>query len=296
MKKNKLLSDVISCVLQERHVPPSPKEKLINRLKAEIEKILRQPEAWGELLRRIESFYGIKDQSAKERAANDFLNDTLSGILDRKSFVIANVNIHPHKDENILKKIDQMIRNIIPRYGWQLLMATKRGDTSAAYVIDKNYSERVPSSDIPSRLYHITRIEDVEKILRKGILPKQASHNYAENDRKERGEESNIQTGRQYQPRVYVSLTTQLANSLVVSFQKSYDEFDPYIMLRIDTSKLMPGTKFYNDTEIFDERFKDQSMWTYTRIPADAVSVDPQDQEEYKEFLFFQNDDNFGEY
>ena len=39
-------------------------------------------------------------------------------------------------------------------------------------------------------------------------------------------------------------------------------------MLKIDTSKLRKGTKFYSD-----ENFKPDGAWTYSHIPASAISV-----------------------
>jgi hypothetical protein len=139
-------------------------------------------------------------------------------------------------------------------------------------------------------LYHVTRSRDVERILRQGLTPRQASHETEEDKQNDRDSGEQLQQGRQYSPRVYVTPSLELADELSFSFQQDgsdmgeYD-YEDYTFLRIDTSKLLPGTKFYEDSEFATSRYKGQSFWTYSRIPAVALSVDIESLAGYKKYL-----------
>jgi hypothetical protein len=309
MRVNSLLRQMVQATLSERKLQPVATVHLIEKINSELIKMIQQPDAWKEVLHRTYSIVGNDDPDVIEDLAQDELSNVGGSAVHTGRYVIVQVKLKPlsRNTKKLAKKIDTMVRNITKRYGWLVLAA--RHDTGwkdeLIIQLERNYGDRLQAADIPTFLFHTTRVWDVEKILRKGLLPKKASHkSRKEEDYDELNDgEDRLEAGRQYPPRVYLTASKPLANELVMSFQPdaygeammtgSTADMEPYILLRVDTRKLMRGAKFYVDNEFDNSRYQGLSYWTYTRIPAAAISVDRQDKQEYQEFLDYTSKDDF---
>ncbi len=136
------------------------------------------------------------------------------------------------------------------RRGWQL----NRIHYASNYVFEPNFGVRV--ENVPSVLYHVTRTQNQRRINKQGIVPANpASVSFGHR-----------QQERHYAPRIYLSTSYDAAIDIGMEFQV-LDEV-PMIVYRIDASKCLPGTKFYVDSEA------DDAVWTYSRIPHIAISLD----------------------
>lgn len=153
------------------------------------------------------------------------------------------------KDQNLI----QQLTNYLKKNGWVL----SRVENDAIYY-EPSYSDRV--EQVPSTLYHITSSKNVKNILKKGLTPKEGVYN-------SKLSTLNIEKNkRAYPARIYLSTNIKLADILRKSFVKLGDD-NNFITLQVDTNNLLPGTKFYKDIE------QPGSIWTYSRIPASAVSI-----------------------
>lgn len=297
MRSNSLLRQMVQATLSERRMQPIGADKLVTRLNSELRKLLQQPENWQNILNKMRSYTGNNDPKVIEDLAQTNVEDVAEAVRKTGAYVVVDIPLRflAKDTQKIATKIDVLIRSISKQYGWSVLTAKHRKDWQGqiSFVLEGNYSERV--TRVPKTLYHVTQIWNVKNILHKGLLPKKPSHN-RENRRWDDEDEETIQQGRQYPPRVYLASNKALANELVMSFQDPDDMaiamsgggtggFDPYVLLRIDGSKLLPGTKLYYDDEFANQKYEHEAFWTYTRIPTAAISIDPQDQEEYQRFL-----------
>ena len=72
---------------------------------------------------------------------------------------------------------------------------------------------------------------------------------------------------RNYEPRIYLTLTKQDALEMMTNFNFMGDE-KKYVILVVYTALLKPGTKFYQDVD-----GGTGTVWTRTPIPASAIHV-----------------------
>jgi hypothetical protein len=307
---NVLLRQIIKATLSERRLQPVAAEKLVKKLKSEITRIVNEPDIKKMWLRKISSHLGRNEPEILEKIYQGHvaqLDDAIN-ISTAKKWISINTEFYT-VDEDLMQvlaiRIEKMVRDAAGNYGWTILSTNHdlKKRFGLHFVLEPNFGDILQKTEVPNFLYHITSVFNVEKILKKGILPKKNSHvskqdqfeNNLWDDETEK-EKFPFPTGRQYAPRVYLTNSKQLGYELALSFQPAeYVEamvmghnggFEQHILLRIDTKKILPGTKFYIDYEIANERYPaGTAFWTYSRIPANAVSVDPDDAQEYAEFL-----------
>ena len=118
-------------------------------------------------------------------------------------------------------------------------------------LIDSNYDNMIKT---PNIVYHVTPTKYIENILKKGLKP-MSGNKLAIN-----------------LPKVYVAITRLGANQIKTIFNQweleTLNSHSDRTVLKIDTSKLRKGTKFYSD-----EDFAPEGAWTYSHIPASAISI-----------------------
>ncbi len=308
MRSNSLLRQLVQATLSERRMQPVQADKLIIRLNTELLQLFRQPEVWQEVLARTQSHVGNPDPKVIEDLAEMAVEEVGEAARKAESYVIVNVPLRflVKDTQKIANKIDELVRDIGKRYGWLVISARydSRRNQNLIIQLERNYGDRLQPADIPTFLFHTTPIWNVEKILRKGLLPKKPSHNSHDEDDDWNDEKKDpIKTGRQYPPRVYLTSSKSLAGELSLSFQgDAYAEammtgstsgIETYILLKIDARKLLPGTKLYVDNELDNSQYHGTSFWTYTRIPTRAISIDSQDEKDYQRFLAAIEEDDF---
>ena len=146
------------------------------------------------------------------------------------------------KDFGSNEEIDRffhLVKERIGQYGWY-------GDPDTAYYIHPfitlypNYTEL--ADNIPRYIFHFTNPENVERILKRGLIPKTGSdwHGY------------------KYPPR----------NHFFYGYDEQKDAPKGGTILRIDTTHLGRNVKFYKDTQM-----SWRSVWTYAHIPPEAISI-----------------------
>ena len=166
-------------------------------------------------------------------------------------------------DKTMFPQIDRVLSEIAKNRGWLPLYRygfdKKEDEAKGAHdfpdnvysvTFIRNYDE--PIKD-PAKLYHLTLWKNLDRILRKGILGNEHTN-----------------SGRLYKGRVYLSLSHEVSDYLHEAFRSMNsggdDPYnDPYALLEIDSSKLLPGTKFYEDPE------QTGAVYTYSRIPPSAI-------------------------
>jgi hypothetical protein len=284
-------------LLAERRMQPVGGEHLVKRLNSEIKKLLSEPDIKNEMKAKLRGSTGLRDDDKLEKfVSDDISNASYIAQLHRSSgYVVIEFYISQFLNSGPIrtmteKRADDIIRKTSKNYGWSVLSANHRAPPARKlrYNLEKNYGNRI--SETGEVLYHVTRSHDVKKILRQGLIPHQASHETEEDKQNDIDSGEQLQQGRQYSPRVYVTPSLELADELSFSFQDdgpdaNASDYEDYTFLRIDTSKLLPGTKFYEDSEFATSRYKGQSFWTYSRIPAAALSVDIESLAGYKKYL-----------
>ena len=118
-------------------------------------------------------------------------------------------------------------------------------------MVHANYDDPIK---VPKYVYHVATMNHIEDTLKNGL--KVRSGNKLTHDL----------------PRVYIALDKTGTKDIIDAFQNwdiynSRNQTDR-IIFRIDTTKLRKGTKFFSD-----EDFKPLGAWTYTNIPAKAISL-----------------------
>ena len=160
--------------------------------------------------------------------------------------------------------IREFMSNVVEKYGWFVLQVRKDG--LWFYVdISPNYTERLKS--IPPYLYHVTPEYNLQKILKKGLIPTSRAQ----------------QDNRFFPNRVYLFSNQEVAEKVAASWRMSYAMnryygVEPnssrgeneFVVLRIATSLADRGTKFYSDPEFLSRGI---AYWTYSRIPPQAIQV-----------------------
>jgi len=171
------------------------------------------------------------------------------------------------------------VKDTAKRYGWFVLMSPRidpdraKRFNRAIWTLSPYYTVRI--EDMPTELYHVTQAGNVVNIMNRGIIPRS-------------GRDVEGHTQRNYPDRVYLATDIETAEKLMMGFDSSAiaDAMatggtvqSEYIVLKIDVSKLTKGTKLYRDPEM-----KSGSVWTYTPIPGEAISVHPDYVKAYEEF------------
>jgi hypothetical protein len=139
-----------------------------------------------------------------------------------------------------IKEFLIVLSSLVKRYGWFI-----NDDLNYWFAIRlfPNYTELV--TNIPKLLYHATDPDNVDTIIKRGLIPKEGSqwHSY------------------HYPPRVFF-FQLRKDRSLPPFVIKSQ------VILQIDTTVLGRNVKFYCDTNVSWD-----SVWTYSHIPPEAISI-----------------------
>jgi RNA:NAD 2'-phosphotransferase (TPT1/KptA family) len=124
---------------------------------------------------------------------------------------------------------------------------------------------------VPATIYHVSSLQNKDRILKKGLIPSKGSR---------------YNKDFMYPPRVHVfldrdfdalkALAIRIFNygrSTKNVYRAGHDDF-PVVIFGIETDKLRPGTKFYEDASV------ENGAWTYTHIPPEALYVAYEDEDE----------------
>ena len=293
-----ILKEYINSLLEIRKQPVDS-AKLIAGLQREIDKLYASPKISDIIRQKINDRMGKdfdqeKNYSKVEQSYRDrfFKVKFTEGNYVMIAFDLWCLGISgtirndydEDEDDPIIEVFENIVRAVVTRYGWSI-HSVKQKSGNLVIACERIYGDRVES--LPKLLYHVTPCENVKRILRRGLLPKGAVKK-GDADR----------TSRAYLPKIYLSKSEKLANELHLSFQQ--DEYaeamsgggsfgDAYVTLIIDTLNLRPGTKFYYDAEFSGTKFQDDAIWTYTPVPNIAISVSPDELENYKKFLEYKD-------
>jgi hypothetical protein len=138
-----------------------------------------------------------------------------------------------------------------------------RGVNTILIEIEPNYTQRV--IEVPKYIYHVTPFYNLENIRKKGLIKREGS------DRK-------------YFERIYFTTDKKSAFEIMLALKlRDTDEMDIYTqenvlngtesfsVIKIDTSKLIKGTKFY-----IDQHFGkgNKGIWTNSNIPKEAITIE----------------------
>ena len=283
---NTIVREFIESTLSERKMQPRPTEEFGKKLDAAIEKfeldvclpvyVKEFENAAGRQLKDDE-----KSQLTQLMTTQGF---SIKGRVGENPQILLVLNWPDFMSEEAIRNLAAAARKFCTEFasnrGWTINSTSKdSGKKSTQITFEGNYSTRVPDSDLPAKLYHITKIANVDKILKGGLIPKKATEKQVRTDE-----------DRLYPPRVYALTTKKMADELERVFtakdrEKSMSQgagyTRSYIKLEIDTKSLRKGTKWYLDVEFGPEQ---GAVWTYTEIPASAVSISPADVKEYEAF------------
>lgn len=297
-----MLKRFIREILSEIRKKPEEKQFLIKRLTSVLEKYFSSLDVFRRVLEKEKKYLQYyKDKTvydARKKAKN--LLDSSFDVYDYGEYIVVNLyiknllNLQKNDDDQYVEdpyeydeqKQDKVVVDVInivskesENFGWSV-HSNKKGEESVSIVVEKNYGERV--KEIPDQLYHLASIENISSILRKGLVPRRPVSKHSEDK------------SREYLPRVYVTTTLRLIGRLFLNF--NYDDYadammngskirQMHITLVIDSKKLSKGTKFYKDQEFSGDEVENEALWTYSRIPPDAISIHEDDVETYKEYL-----------
>lgn len=127
--------------------------------------------------------------------------------------------------------------------------------------IEPNYTQRI--EQLPRFIYHVTPFYNIEGIKKKGLIPIE-------------GRDRNL-----YPSRIYFTVDKKSAMDVLLPLKLRYESeedimynnvssLEDYVMLKIDTSKLNKGIKFFVDQHFGKE---DKGIWTYSNIPKEAITI-----------------------
>ena len=260
----------------ERKIKPISHDVLVNNLKKAILKFVNS-QFRDEFIQNVNSFMGRNDNSnfafvqLYAEMEKWFPNSGKNGVVFSPStFTYQRLKSIDEFDD----ALNDLLNQIVPKYGWFVLTRKNKN----TWWFAPNYNELVVN--VPKILYHVSPNYNAEKILKKGLFPKVGNKH----------DEFDEYGKRLYKPRIYLTSDLDEAEQLSMAFQgdqiynaqmrnKTHQNY--YYVFQIDTTKLLKGTKFYNDPEMNTGN----SMWTYSRIPPNAVSLHPDYIDEYKNYM-----------
>lgn len=168
-------------------------------------------------------------------------------------------------------EIASVAREFAAKRGWVLAAYRPVPNFSPAYfgvyfVMMPDKKTRASVGDMPSYLYHLTDVENIQNIKRSGLKPR-----------------AKTSKNRSYPGRVYMfwakSLLDQMIEQTMEAHKNMADSGDSYhqpltktphmAVVKINPRKLLRGTKFYVDPEFDGEP---GAVYTYTHIPPEAIS------------------------
>lgn len=278
----------------ERHVKPIPFLQIEKGLSTRLENLLLSDE----ILEKIKDFMRADYSESDDLGdiAIDIIKEWLEGVFSSSSdFIHINVTSSMLGRDATVEVVRWLMSNLeqyVSRRGWFILMSPQIQDEQFSssrrrwnFVLAPNYNERI--IEVPKEVYHVTSIHNVKTILRRGLIPKSGQ------------QKGDSHAARNYNPRIYVTGNMHEAHQLLTAFNE--DDFHAsymtgrnvqlnQIVLSIDTTKLDKGTKFYVDAEMGNLE-DSQAMWTYSSIPARAISITPEFQSAFDEFVLSSNQD-----
>ena len=161
------------------------------------------------------------------------LSSTIRVSIDR-GLIYLDMKCSKEEFDRLVK----LVRMRITNYGWFPSRSVDYSKSRYSIVLSPNYGDLIIP---PKFIYHSTKSSNIEKIMKRGIIPqsKEATEYHWS-----------------YPPRIFFSL-----NPPDVYVYKGSSA------LKVDTSKLRQGTKFYQDPTHDYEN----SIWTATHIPKEAI-------------------------
>jgi hypothetical protein len=149
------------------------------------------------------------------------------------------------------KRLTQLF-NTLGWYEAQRTSFSHRGRNGTQVVVEPKYD--IFQEKLPTRLYHVTPVNTIDKILKIGLSPKSKSR-----------------TG--YHPaRVYVAVSKTAAVNIASQFHSQ--DGKKYALLEIDTGKLLKMTKFFWDKNFTTVPHGGTPLGLYTlsNIPPQALT------------------------
>lgn len=147
-------------------------------------------------------------------------------------------------------QIEHALVTAATKLGWELLSRSDKRGIVWWFEPSAESKGAVPASKMPKSLWHVTPRQNVESILRTGFEPRVRTA---------------PGTTRKYSPRIYLATDERGARATI-------NREEDWALLKIDTTKLPKGTKFYVDQE-FGHRPDGTPMAVYTTTPIPPVAI-----------------------
>lgn len=275
-------------IIFEKHVKPIPFSQVEKGLNTRLENLLLSDQVFDKVKDFIRADYSESEDldDVAIQIINEWLESVFSSSSDFIHVNISSLMIGRDATTSVIRWLMLNLEQYASRRGWFVLMSPQIQDEQPNssrrrwnFVLAPNYNERIV--EVPKEVYHVTSIYNVETILRRGLIPKSGQ------------QKGDSHAARNYAPRIYVTGNMREAEQLLIAFNE--DDFHAsymsgkssqldQIVLTIDTTKLNKGTKFYVDAEMGNLE-DSHAMWTYSAISAKAISVAPEFQSAFDEFL-----------
>lgn len=165
--------------------------------------------------------------------ATQQLHDEITHALDRVGWYCSSILVNGQKVQGSLQYDNLSPTSII------------------TYFLEPKYDVQI--IDLPTKLYHITTINHLDKIKKIGLVPKN---------------QNKLST---HPARVYAALTKSAAEEIMQLFADA-DASQEHIMLEINPHNLIRNTKWYWDMNFMDNG-KPLGIYTLSNIPPMAITV-----------------------
>lgn len=244
----------------------APADKFKNELVNHLVKFISRP-AKDEKKLYIDSFHKHSIQSHGNRVALSlnayWVNLYMFNVFKSKSENFNEIS------QDFIERISKNLNKIAKSYGWAIANVTinKDGDEkNIHFVFFPERSSMSRLTDVPEFLYHITTSNNVNGILKKGLIPKSAGPEAIKHE----GDFGSF--GGMFKNKIFV-LNHYSKEAAENAFYNLYKDGSMEV-IEIETAKLPKSIKFFHDETFLDDDNEDVlGYWTKTPIPPEALKV-----------------------
>jgi len=243
--RDMMTEERLAQLVEARKIQPLSKEFVEKKLSDLIPEFLFTPDNYKTVERKYPDLFDY------DTWRTDGIQYSQEGVFEHKNKVSANIGTHsldPYFFKNLVAYLEPKLKG----WGWYILsLQMPKDDYDFMNLqVAPNYGTQLKT---PRYLYHITPKSNMERIKRKGFIPRPArQHGDAQR--------------RQYPDRVYFGTQYSTVEKLYKEFV-IHGEKESYVLFIVQGSRIPKNVKFYEDPEMP----MGSSAWTYTHIPATAI-------------------------